>query len=410
MSPVTTSDVSVEPVLPVSRRWVTRFSLIWFGVWAATLVPVQLALPDQLDAIDHAHRVRDFGIINGVVGVAAVLTLPLFGALCDRTRTPWGRRRTWVGGGVAVFAIGLVLTGLQTHVVLLALCWLVASLGGNMISAGLTAVVADDVPDSQRGLVSGAIYGPQAIGIVVGLVAVTGLAAGGRYLALAVGLVLLSLPFVLGHREQPGGQVPPLSLAAIVGGLWVDPRANPDFGWAFAGRLMVNLGNALATSILLFFLRDDLKVPDPDQSLLILTLVYLVFTVVATYLGGIISDRTGRRRFFVAEASALQAIAAILLALHPAMDSAIVGAALLGAGYGAYMSVDQALVTAVLPDASDRAKDLGIMNIGSVGPQASGPLLAAVVISTAGYPTLFLLAGVVTTLGTVMVYRIRSVP
>ena len=137
----------------------------------ATLVPVQLALPDQLDAVDHAHRVRDFGILNGLVGVVAVITLPVFGALCDRTRSRLGRRRVWVLGGVVVYAAGLVLTGLQTDVVWLCAAWVLASLGGNAISAGLTAVVADEVPDSQRGLISGAIYGPQAVGVVVGLLA-----------------------------------------------------------------------------------------------------------------------------------------------------------------------------------------------------------------------------------------------
>ncbi len=160
------------PTAPVSSWWTTRFGLVWLGVWMAQLVPIQLALPDQLFDIDHAHRVRDFGLINGLVGVAAIITLPLFGAMCDRTRTRFGRRRTWVAAGAVVYAVGLVLTGQQTSVGWLALCWLLASLGGNMMSAGLTAVVADDVPERQRGLISAAIYAPQGIGIVLGLAVV----------------------------------------------------------------------------------------------------------------------------------------------------------------------------------------------------------------------------------------------
>ena len=82
----------------------------------------------------------------------------------------------------------------------------------------------------------------------------------------------------------------------------------------------------------------------------------------------------------------------------------------LGAGYGAYMSVDQALVTAVLPDAASRAKDLGIMNVGSVGPQALAPLAASLIIGElGGYPVLFAASGVTTVIGAVFVYRIRSV-
>jgi MFS family permease len=173
---------------------------------------------------------------------------------------------------------------------------------------------------------------------------------------------------------------------------------------------MVNLGNALGTTYLLYFLQDDLKLADPDTGLLVLTLVYLVFTLAATILGGRASDRGGRRRPYVALAAVLQAIASLLLAGFPSYAVALVAAGFLGAGYGAYMSVDQALVTAVLPDAESRAQDLGIMNVGSVGPQALAPLIASVIIGElGGYPVLFAASGVATVLGALMVYRVKSV-
>jgi MFS family permease len=192
--------------------------------------------------------------------------------------------------------------------------------------------------------------------------------------------------------------------------MWIDPRANPDFAWAFAGRLLVNLGNAFGTTYLLYFLQDDLKVSHPEDSLLVLTLIYLVFTLVATVFSGYLSDRSGRRRVFVALAAGLQAVASFLLTFFPGFGMAMVAAAFLGAGYGAYMSVDQALITRVLPDARSRAKDLGIMNVGSVGPQALAPLGASLIIGTlGGYSVLFGTAGVTTALGAVLVYRIKSV-
>ena len=405
--------VLAEPTTRVPRSWTVRFGLLWFGYWMAYLAPVQLVLPNQFDALDHAHKVRDFGLVSGLTGVAAILTLPLFGALCDRTRTRHGRRRVWMAGGTVVFAAGLLLTGTQNAWWTVGLAWLLATLGLNAATAGATAAIADEVPDEQRGVISAAIYGPQAVGILVGVGALTALNNNGviGYGVLAVVLLLAAAPFVARYRDVTTSVEPlPLSVPALLDGLRFDPRENPDFTWAFGGRLFVNLGNAFGTTYLLYFLQDDLKLHDPDAGLLVLTLVYLVFTLAATVLGGLWSNRSGRRRPYVAVAAVLQAIASFLLTFFPHFSVAMIAAGFLGAGYGAYMSVDQALVTAVLPDAMTRAKDLGIMNVGSVGPQALAPLGASLIIgSLGGYPVLFAVSGVTTVLGALMVYRIRSV-
>lgn len=406
---MTAPSATLEPTARVSRGWTVRFALLWFGFWAANLAPVQLVLPNQFDALDHAHKVRDFGVVSGVTGLAALVTLPLFGALCDRTRSRYGRRRVWMIGGTAVFAAGLIATGMQSTWYGVGVAWLFATLGINMATAGATASIADEVPEEQRGVISAAIYGPQAVGILVGVGVLTALNNNGvlGYAVLAVVLVVCATPFLRWYRDAPGIPTPPLSVRSIVAGLWV---RDADFGWAFGGRLLVNLGNALGTTYLLYFLQDDLKLADPDSGLLLLSLVYLVFTLIATVLGGRASDRSGRRRSYVALAAFLQAIASFLLTIFPTYGVALVAAAFLGAGYGAYMSVDQALITAVLPDAASRAQDLGIMNVGSVGPQALAPLAASLIISElGGYSVLFAASGVTTVLGALFVYRIRSV-
>ncbi|MBB3676140.1 MFS transporter [Modestobacter versicolor] len=372
---------------------------------------MQLLLPLQLEDLDPAHKVRDFGLVNGLAGLAALVALPVFGALCDRTRSAIGRRRVWVAGGVAVYAVGLLLTGAATDWRSVAAGWLVAQLGMYAAMAGLTATIADQVPAGQRGTVSAAVYGPQALGILLGLVLVTVLGGGAStgYAGLAVLLVVVALPWLLRSRDSaPVGR--PQSFAAALRATWEAPTRHPDYAWAFGGRLLVNLGNALGTTYLLYFLTDGLRLDDPEGSLLVLTLVYLVATVSATWGGGVLSDRTGRRRVFVAGAAVLQALACAVLVVAPSWPSALVAGLLLGAGYGAYTSVDQALVTQVLPDARTVAGDLGVMNVAAVAPQALAPLMASLVISQlGGYDVLFGLAGAVTVLGALSVARIRSV-
>src|SRR3954462_1998148 len=184
-------------IAAATRGWTVRFALAWLGLWAAQLAPIQLLLPMQLADVDPAHKVRDFGLVNGLAGLAALVALPLFGALCDRTRSRWGRRRVWVTGGVAGYVVGLLLTGAAGAWTSVAAALLLAQLGMYAAMAGLTATIADDVPPGQRGAVSAAIYGPQAIGIVVGLGLITATGAGAGYPLLAVLLVLAALPWVL---------------------------------------------------------------------------------------------------------------------------------------------------------------------------------------------------------------------
>jgi MFS family permease len=410
--PQQASDTS-GPSEPVGRRWATRFTLAWLGFWMANLVPIQLLLPNQLADADPSSKVRDFAVVNGISGVVALIALPVCGSLSDRSRTRFGRRRIWVAAGAVLFATGLVLTGLQTQWVTLAICWSFSMLGLSAMTAGLTAVVADRVPNRQRGLISGAIFGPQALGVVIGIAAVSafGLTSLEGYVLIAVLLVVLAVPFVRRYEEVPAEATEVLTLRDIVGSLRIDVRANPDFAWAFGGRLLVNLGNSLGTCYLLYFLTDALRVHDPDTALLELTVVYLLFGLVLTYAGGLMSDRMQRRRVFVAVAAAMQAFAGFLLAVYPSFGVAFVAAAFLGGGFGVYMSVDQALVTQVLPDARSRAKDLGIMNIGTIVPPAVAPLFAGLLITSSGhgYSELFALVGVTAGLGAVLVYRIRSV-
>jgi len=405
------AEEAAEPAVRVPVGWTSRFTVLWFGFWMAWLVPVQLVLPNQFAALDSAHKVRDFGITNGAAGVVALIALPVAGALCDRTRSRWGRRRVWMAAGVVVLAASLAALGPQRSWVGVMLCWMLASLGFSIASAGLFAAVADQVPVAQRGIISGAIFGP--LGLLVGLAllaeVITGTASG--YLVLAVAVVITSVPFVLWYRDSsPGGATLPLGLSALTEAMWVSPRAHPDFAWAFGGRVAVNVGNALGTTYLLYFFTNGLHLKDPETALLYVTAVYLVFTLLTTYGGGVLSDRSGRRRVFVALASVLQGIAALLLVIWPSFSTTMVAAGFLGAGFGAFLSVDQALVTQVLPNAESRAKDLGIMNIGNNVPQALAPVAAALIIDQlGGYRVLFAFAGIFTFFGATMVYRIKSV-
>jgi MFS family permease len=407
-----------EPHTRVAGKWIAFFAVAWLGVWMAQLTPIQLLLPLQIEArvrsADWVDSVVAFGVVSGIAGVFALVAFPLTGALSDRTTSRFGRRRPWILGGALVFAGGLIALGAQTTIPGIGVFWSVALIGFCVLSAALTAMISDQVPVNQRGHVSGWISAPQAIGTILGLllVVVLGLSIFVGYALVAVLVVLLVLPFVLGVPDavlSPADR-PPLTVRGLVAGFWISPREHPDFGWTLLSRILVNFGNAFGTALLLQFLQYGLRRQHAKDDLLVLVAVYLVFVVVASLVSGRLSDRLGRRKVFVFAAAALQGVAALLLAFVPEFTVAIVAAGILGLGYGCFLSVDQALATQVLPDAHTRGKDLGIMNIATAVPQAIAPLIGAFVVAAfAGFQSLFVLSALAALLGAAAVLPIRSV-
>ena len=319
-----------------------------------------------------------------------------------------------------IAAVCMVVLAEQNTVFGVALLWFLFSAFQNGEYATLSAAIPDHVPVRQRATVAGWVGMPIALGLVLGTILVVdvldqNLVSG--YITLAVLMVLLALPFVLFTPDYPLAPQDrePFSWRRVASSYWLSPRAYPDFGWAWLTRFLASLAIAMGTLYLLYFLRDVVHYARlfPGQTaadgLLILILIYTGCVVVTSIIGGMISDHTGRRKMLVTVSGLLMAAAALLLAFWETWPSALAAATLFGMGYGAYIAVDQALITQVLPKARDRAKDLGIINIAIVCPGAIGALIAAPLVSLAGYPALFGATAVVAIAASVGVWRIKSV-
>ncbi|GAA2626728.1 MFS transporter [Paractinoplanes durhamensis] len=404
-----------EPVVAVRRTWIGLLFAANLGLWMAYYTPLQVLLPEQIEDLGIAHKELWLGIVTGIGAIVAVVVNPLAGALSDRTRLrlfgrQWGRRHIWTAGGALLTFLCLLVLSIAPNLFWITVGWALANIGINVMLATLTSAVPDRVPVTQRGLVSGWIGMPVALGLVVGAVLVTSVVTTPPpgYLIIAIGLLLLVAPFVLRTPDDPLGEtvVPRFSFRAFR----VDLRANPDFGWAWVTRFLVMLGNALGTLYLLYFLTDAVKLDDPETGLLYMILLYTVGMVGTAMLGGWLSDRAGKRKIFVVWSGVVIAVAATLLAIWPTWGVAMVAAVLFGAGFGVYLAVDTAVVTQVLPAAADRAKDIGVINIAPSVSQALGPVLAAPVVAfLGGYPTLFVLTAITSLAGALAVLKIKSV-
>lgn len=402
-----------EPTVNVSAWWVARFTLAWVGLFAGLFGPIQILLPQQVEALAPDHKEAALAVVLGAGAAFSLVANPLFGAVSDRTTSRFGRRTPWVAGGFACGAVAIGVLAAAPTIPLVVVGWCAVQTLLNASYAGLSAAVPDQVPTRQRGTAAGYL----GLALIVGVGTGTGLAVlgGGTtlgYLACALFMLICAVPYLLTRRDRV---LKPADRQAwrwetFLRGFWINPRRYPDFGWAWLTRFLINLGNSIALLYLFFYLKDALGVAEPEAAVLVVTAVYLAAMLASVVLTGIWSDRVGKRRVFVCGGGLVMAAAAFLIAGWPTWTGVVVAAIVLGLGFGAYTSVDFALLTQVLPSSTDRAKDLGMLNVASSLPQVLAPVIAApVVTQLGGYPVLYAVAGAVVLSGAVLVYRIRSV-
>ncbi|WP_051198590.1 MFS transporter [Gordonia shandongensis] len=409
------------------RRWMTLFTLAWLVIWMAQLTPLQLLLPLQLDSQTSEdgdrwiHGVVVSGLVLGIGGLVAVIAGPLAGHASDRTdgsRLParlGGRRRVWALGGCWGTAIFLVLTGLAHQPWLVAICWIGVSVGVAVASAAFTAMIPDQLAPDRRGTASASIGSSQALGIVlgVGVVVLLGLSVLSGYLVLALLVAAIGtwasfgLPDPVAPRSELAA---PDRESGASAPRWASLR-DRDFCWMLGGRLVGNIGNALGTSLFLFFLLYGLH-QDKDAAegnLLLLIVVYTVFVVGSSVIFGTVSDRRGHRRILTVVSALIQACSGIVIVVHPTFAATLAAAALMGIGYGAFMTVGLAFATDLLPRVEDHGRDLGIVNVSAALGQLIGPVLGAgLVAAVGGFWLVFAMACVLSVAGGAMTFLARD--
>lgn len=397
-------------------RWFILFTLAWLALWTVQLTPLQLLIPLQLNTPDSPDGwisgVLWSGLVLAVGGLVAVVAGPVAGGLSDRTRGAFGRRRPWMLGGVALAVGSLIALAFSTGPWSVGLAWIGVSVGTAIASAAFTALIADQLT-TQRGAASAAVSSSQALGVVLGVGAVVllGLGIVDGYLVLAGFLAVAGVAAALLLPDPPAPHASAVARRARSFRERTAALRDRDFAWLLGSRLVVNIGNALGTGLLLFFLMYGLDhdAAGAEDELLLLIVVYTVFVVAASIVAGAISDRTGRRIGIVVVSAVVQGAAGLLLALAPALETAMVSAALLGVGYGAYMSAGLALATDLLPFPDDHARDLGFVNVSASLGQLLGPLVGAALVAAAGgFGAMFAVSGALSIVGAIMTLAIRQ--
>ncbi len=120
----------------------------------------------------------------------------------------------------------------------------------------------------------------------------------------------------------------------------------------------------------------------------------------------------GSRKPFVIGGALIATVGLVMIPAAESLAMVFVGTIICNIGGGVFMSVDMALVTQVLPNDEDAAKDLGVLNIANALPQSIGPAIAPLLLAIGtghNYPALYGFGVVCALLGAFLVTRIRGV-
>ena len=377
---------------------------------------VSLALKvNSLVGIDRAPN--SLALVTGIGSLLAMFANPFFGRMSDRTTSRLGMRRPWMVIGLVGGSFGILIVALAPNVPVVLIGWCMAQLFFNALLAALVAVLPDQIPTDQRGLVSG------VLGVCLPIASVSGTFLvqlfTGNQLAMFLapcaigGFFILLFAVTLKDRRLAEADKPTWSLREFASTFYVNPRKSPDFAWAFASRFMLLLAYAFLVTYQAYYLLDKIGSAEADvpHQIFLGTLVQSAAVVAASLIGGKLSDRTGRRKIFVCVASIVYGLALFMIAVASDFNGFLVGMAIGGLAFGMYMAVDLALVADVLPDKDNAAKDLGVFNIAGALPFSIAPAIAPAIlaIGSGSYGLLYAVAGVCAITGAVAILPVKRV-
>jgi len=359
-----------RPTLPM--RTLVTLSVYWLGI-----LTIQFGLGTQIvpsmveDMVGSRNAGTGLAVINAVAVIASIFVQPTVGVISDYTITRWGRRKPYIFiGGLLdmVFLYGIATS--NTFVVLVAFYFLI-QVSSNFAQGPFQGYVPDLVPARQVGTASGLMGLMIVIGAIVGSgIAMFGLQEGGSLFAatLALGAVEIVAMLIVVTRvhEGPTGPKRTMSWPRVAMSAWgADILREKSVLWLLLVRLLFLGAAAAATSLGLYYFQRTHGLPRPEASQFVFyaTVVVAGMSGLASIPGARLSDRYGRKPIIYG-GMVLTGIGLLGLAMAPTPELAIALFVPAGIGIGAFLSVDWALMTDVIPKHTS-ARYMGILNAGT---------------------------------------------
>ncbi len=446
-------------------------AIYWFAIsflWGGFLGVVLPALnkPLAVDVFGSNNIETARGLMSGLGLIIAMFVQPLAGAISDRSAHPMGRRRPYMIGGTLGIFVALALVFISGNWWMLLAGYVLLQFTDNISQGAYQGLMPDVVPEDRRGKASAALAISQLLGTLAGatvpgiLQGSFGEIPGSRIMLVLVGLVfalslILTVIFV---KEKP--YRPTQKVSAVQAGLSMFRGVSqyPDFIKLMFARFLFLTAPATVSLFVKSFLEGKSDPKDPAFGLgfikpaldtstgqiavqaggtlsLILGMVVITATL-AAYPFSVLSERTGRKRMIYL-ATAIGFVGALGLLIPNFMMTGatetargLVGdaarqayldtvrptaiilttlfGACVGASWGAFMSVDWAYATDLIPQ-NEAGRFMGLSNLATAGCQAFGAFVGGFIVDSAlGFTGLFVAVALYYVISAVILTSVRE--
>ncbi|HEX6539334.1 MAG TPA: MFS transporter [Candidatus Dormibacteraeota bacterium] len=419
-------------------------ALFWFGisfVWGALfdvvlpfiLVPEHPGPGNPL-LVSSSDKNTALSLMETGGLVIAMLVQPAAGALSDRFRSRFGRRRPLLAAGSLGAVAALLLIAVSPLFVFLVAAYCLLQFFMNIAQGAYQGLLPDTVPQQQRGRASGWLGVATLGGNVAGVIVVGPLAPRLAVLVIA-GVVLATAAFTIaGVAERSSAGPAPAKAAPAPAPPLLRLRAYlsefgryPDFVWVVLSRFLIFTSLAGIQRFAAYYINDQFRghysvfgislgSAQTATSVVLATLIFV--GILTTYPAVRLSDHIGRRSVIVVAACS-GAVSFGLMFIATSLTQVVLFAIPAALCFGGVVSVDWAFMADLAP-AGRAGKFLGFSNLATAGAQAAAPTILGPIIDavnahstapaghgTGGYRVLFATGAVFFILGALVLRRVR---
>ncbi|GAA4768943.1 MFS transporter [Stakelama sediminis] len=331
---------------------------------------LSLLLPVKVEAIAGAGRLGVFTACVVAGGVAAALSNILFGWLSDRSLAHGKGRRRWMLAGLVALAAALtgIVAAASPYAIVAAI--VAFQIAVNILLAPLLAIMADEIPDAQKGVASGllSLGRPVAAALSAALVALPLIGEGARLLLVLLAVIVCVLPLMLVPARRVESAVPVAEQRYLL---------RYDLTMAWGARFLIQVAGAVLSVYLLYYFQSLSNEPAETMAARVgnvFTIAYLLPVPIALAIGRA-SDRIGRRKPFLLATAAVAAIGLGGMALAQDWIAGAVAFCVYASGAEAFLALHAGFAMQLLPDPRHRGRDLGILNLTNTLPSVLGPVI-----------------------------------